>query len=70
MTTQLLSEGVELEGHGGTVQLVHTSAVSGMGLADLQEALLLQVWSVCVWGGGLQCSWFTLQRSAGWAWPT
>ena len=51
MTTQLLSEGVELEGHGGTVQLVHTSAVSGMGLAELQEALLLQVWRVWVWGG-------------------
>ena len=26
---------------GVTVQLVHTSAVSGMGLADLKEALLL-----------------------------
>ena len=45
---QLLAEGVELEGHGGTVQLVHTSAVSGLGLADLQEALLLQVRNVTV----------------------
>ncbi|GAX74462.1 hypothetical protein CEUSTIGMA_g1911.t1 [Chlamydomonas eustigma] len=39
---QLLEEGVELEEQGGTVQLVRTSAVSGLGLSDLQEALLLQ----------------------------
>ena len=43
VTQQLLAEGVELEGHGGTVQLVHTSAYSGLGLEDLKEALLLQV---------------------------
>ena len=43
MTQQLLAEGVELEGHGGNVQLVHTSAFSGLGLEDLKEALLLQV---------------------------
>ena len=42
---QLLSEGLELEGHssGGTVQVVETSAVSRLGLEDLQEAILLQV---------------------------
>ncbi|GFH33155.1 Tr-type G domain-containing protein [Haematococcus lacustris] len=39
----LLSEGLELEEFGGSVQVVHTSAKSGLGLPELQEALALQV---------------------------
>lgn len=35
--------GVELESAGGTVQLVRTAAPSGVGLMQLEEALLLQV---------------------------
>ena len=38
----LLGEGVELEEFGGSVQVVHTSVVSGLGLTELQEALALQ----------------------------
>lgn len=34
---------MELESAGGSVQLVRTSAPSGVGLAELEEALLLQV---------------------------
>lgn len=40
---QLLVEGLELEEFGGSVQLVHTSVKSGLGLSELSEALLLQV---------------------------
>jgi hypothetical protein len=39
---QLLAEGVELESHGGSIQVVHTSAKSRLGLDDLLEALTLQ----------------------------
>jgi translation initiation factor IF-2 len=39
---QLLAEGVELEAAGGAVQCVEVSARSGAGLADLEDALLLQ----------------------------
>lgn len=35
--------GVELESQGGSVQLVRTAAPSGVGLVELEEALLLQV---------------------------
>lgn len=37
------AEGVELESAGGAVQLVRTSAPTGNGLLELEEALLLQV---------------------------
>jgi hypothetical protein len=37
------AEGVEIESAGGSVQLVRTSAPSGTGLLELEEALLLQV---------------------------
>jgi hypothetical protein len=37
------AEGVELESAGGSVQLVRTSAPTGTGLLELEEALLLQV---------------------------
>ena len=47
--SQLLSEGLELEEYGGDVQVVLTAAKSGQGLAELEEALLLQVG-----GGGRQ----------------
>eukprot|EP00210_Caulerpa_lentillifera_P003019 g2882.t1 len=40
--TQLGVEEVELEDFGGTVQVVEVSSVTGEGLDDLQEALLLQ----------------------------
>ena len=39
----LQAEGVELESAGGGVQLVRTASPSGIGLAELEEALLLQV---------------------------
>jgi len=39
---QLLTEGVELEEFGGTVQAVETAATAGTGLRELEEALLLQ----------------------------
>ncbi|EFJ45952.1 hypothetical protein VOLCADRAFT_93688 [Volvox carteri f. nagariensis] len=39
---QLAAEGLDLEDFGGTVQVVHTSATSGEGLRELEEALLLQ----------------------------
>lgn len=39
---QLVSEGVELEEAGGSVQCVEVSAVSGAGLEALSEALLLE----------------------------
>lgn len=35
-----------MEEFGGTVQLVHTSAKTGIGLPELTEALLLQVGAV------------------------
>lgn len=35
--------GVDLDSQGGSVQLVHTAAPSGVGLKELEEALLLQV---------------------------
>lgn len=38
---------MELESEGGSVQLVHTSAPTGGGLSDLEEALLLQVRAAC-----------------------
>ena len=38
-----LAEGVELEEFGGSVQLVETAATAGIGLTELEEALLLQV---------------------------
>lgn len=34
---------MELESAGGSVQLVRTAAPSGVGLLELEEALLLQV---------------------------
>ena len=40
---QLLADGVELEEFGGTVQVVETAATAGVGLAELEEAILLQV---------------------------
>lgn len=40
---QLLAEGLELEEFGGDVQCVQTAARAGLGLRDLEEALLLQV---------------------------
>jgi translation initiation factor IF-2 len=40
---QLLNEGIELEEYGGDVQCVHTAARAGLGLKELEEALLLQV---------------------------
>eukprot|EP00775_Hariotina_reticulata_P012886 gene12886-13012_t len=39
---QLLSEGIELEEFGGHVQCVETAARAGLGLTELEEALLLQ----------------------------
>eukprot|EP00884_Botryococcus_braunii_P019038 jgi/Botrbrau1/5818/Bobra.0366s0004.1 len=39
---QLLAEGLELEDAGGDVQVVETAAVTGQGLRDLEEAVLLQ----------------------------
>ncbi|GIL52293.1 hypothetical protein Vafri_8207, partial [Volvox africanus] len=39
---QLAAEGLDLEDFGGTVQVVHTSANTGEGLRELEEALLLQ----------------------------
>jgi hypothetical protein len=39
---QLLAESVELEEYGGDVQVVETAATAGQGLAELEEALLLQ----------------------------
>ncbi|KAG2485986.1 hypothetical protein HYH03_015309 [Edaphochlamys debaryana] len=38
---QLASEGLDLEDFGGSVQVVHTSATTGEGLRELEEALLL-----------------------------
>lgn len=43
MKHQLLADGVELEEFGGTVQVVETAATAGVGLAELEEAILLQV---------------------------
>jgi translation initiation factor IF-2 len=40
---QLLNEGLELEEFGGDVQCVQTAAKAGLGLKELEEALLLQV---------------------------
>eukprot|EP00877_Chromochloris_zofingiensis_P011704 jgi/Chrzof1/6788/Cz19g09140.t1 len=39
---ELLAEGIELEEFGGSVQCIETSARTGAGLQDLEEALLLQ----------------------------
>eukprot|EP00891_Asterochloris_glomerata_P008954 jgi/Astpho2/8954/e_gw1.00133.45.1_t len=39
---QLLAEGLELEEAGGDVQVVETAAPVGLGLAELEDALLLQ----------------------------
>ena len=39
---ELAAEGVELESHGGSTQLVQTAAPVGMGLKELEEAILLQ----------------------------
>ncbi len=47
VTNALLAEGVDLEEHGGAVQVVHTSAKTGVGLEDLTEALQLQVRPAC-----------------------
>ena len=44
---QLLAEGLELEEAGGDVQVVETAAPVGLGLAELEDALLLQVSSCC-----------------------
>ena len=41
-TADVQAEGVELESAGGAVQLVRTSAPTGHGLLELEEALLLQ----------------------------
>lgn len=43
VAASLLGEGLELEEFGGSVQLVQTSARTGLGLEELTEALLLQV---------------------------
>lgn len=58
--TQLLSEGLELEEFGGDVLCVSTSATSGAGLVELEEALLLQAEvmelaasDVCRWVAGV-----------------
>ncbi|KAI8464823.1 MAG: hypothetical protein J3K34DRAFT_388271 [Monoraphidium minutum] len=40
--SQLVAEGLELEEYGGDVQVVLTAARKGEGLAELEEALLLQ----------------------------
>lgn len=40
---QLLNESVALEEFGGDVQLVEISAVTGKGLEELEDCLLLQV---------------------------
>lgn len=40
---QLLAEGVELEQAGGGVQVVEVAAAKGVGLQELEDALLLQV---------------------------
>ncbi|GIL79523.1 hypothetical protein Vretifemale_8844, partial [Volvox reticuliferus] len=40
--SQLAAEGLDLEDFGGSVQVVHTSATTGEGLRELEEALLLQ----------------------------
>ena len=40
---QLIAEGLELEEVGGSVQVVETAAPTGLGLLDLEEALMLQV---------------------------
>lgn len=42
---QLMAEGVELEEAGGTVQVVEVAATKGVGLQELEDALLLQVGS-------------------------
>jgi translation initiation factor IF-2 len=39
----LAAQGLELEEHGGDVQVVHTSAHTGLGLPELKEALAIQV---------------------------
>ncbi len=56
VTAALLSEGVELEEAGGSVQLVHTSARTRAGLQDLQEALLLQVGQLLVGAWVADCN--------------
>ena len=42
VTRQLVAAGVELESEGGSVQVVPVSAPQGLGLVELEEALLLQ----------------------------
>lgn len=39
---ELLGEGLELESAGGNVQVVHVAAPKGIGLRELEEAILLQ----------------------------
>ena len=39
---ELLGEGLELESAGGSVQVVHVAAPKGIGLRELEEAILLQ----------------------------
>ncbi len=42
MKYDLLSNNVELEEHGGDVQVVEISALTGMGLDELEECILTQ----------------------------
>jgi len=39
---ELLAEGLELESAGGNVQVVQVAAPKGMGLSELEEAIMLQ----------------------------
>jgi translation initiation factor IF-2 len=39
---ELMGEGLELESAGGNVQVVHVAAPKGIGLRELEEAILLQ----------------------------
>jgi translation initiation factor IF-2 len=39
---ELMAEGLELESAGGNVQVVHVAAPKGIGLRELEEAILLQ----------------------------
>jgi translation initiation factor IF-2 len=43
----LAAQGLELEEHGGDVQVVHTSAHTGLGLPELKDAIAIQV-CVCM----------------------
>lgn len=36
-------EGIELEEFGGSIQVIEVAAPSGIGLQELEEALILQV---------------------------